>query len=704
MSEPGADLGADQAVIEALSAAARALLLRCMTRPSRKPLLLLAGIEAAGDELEAVRLATSWPNDDGRIVIGLTEAGHRAARVLRDLGDRAAAPPPRKPDLRVLSAEIEAPAERAPEDVRAGRGKRARPEDKPTPERQLGEIWPDCPVQPLGVHGQVFYYLDLLRQLQPVDNHTKDRMRALFGGRSDMLGNHFPRWSKGTEAHPPKVIGWDQEQAATAMMRACAEKGVWSPIERVRGLGAWPDDAGGVVLHCGDGILSGGRWREPGALAGYVYPGDTATPRPTRGSDPSAARKLLDQLCTWSWQREDLDAALALGWMVAAMFGGALRWRPLIWITGDRGTGKSSLQDLLEFTLGGRGAVLKSSDPTAAGVWQFLMQSTVPVLIDELEAAADNRRSLDVIKLARQAASGGVILRGGADHKGHQFKARSAFAFSSILIPPLLDQDISRIALLKLNPLPKGAPRLELVERELRELGQALRGAVLDQWGRWPATLDVYREALAEAGHDSRSADQYGTLLAMVDMVLETSLPDAARADEWAGKLGIETIRDQTDELSDWHRCLNHMLGQHLDIFRSGERYTLGRWVLAAAGLREYPDPVRARDALPGYGLRVEGRGEMAQVWVANRHPQLDLMFRDTHWGSGVHAQAMARVPCAQRLPPRNYSGVNQRGWSVPLTSVPNLFGDEGTPAPTAQAQFPPFHPVPPTLNPEDFV
>lgn len=680
-----------RARVAALGAAPRALLQRAETRTFARPLVIRGGREGDAAALVAAELAQGWTDEAGHEVLALTALGHRAARVL------AAARGAARPTLRAIEGSLLAAvnaADAADAGLGAGpggghgdpgpdpRGGDPRGGGRPDePDRQPGDIYPGCPVQALGVHGKMFYYLDYLRQLREVDNHTRDAMRGIFGGRQELLKSAFPRWSKGGgEETPPKIIGWDQETAATAMMRACAERGVWSPRERLRGLGAWPDDDGGIVLHCGDRILSRGAWCDPGDIEGYVYPGDTGTPRPLPG-DPRAAQRLLDRLGSWSWEREDLDAALALGWIVAAMVGGALRWRPLVWITGDRGSGKSSLQDLIEMVLGGRGAVLKSSDPTAPGIWQVLLQSTMPVLLDELEASADNRRVLDVVKLARQAASGGVILRGGADHKGHAFKARSAFAFSSILIPPLLDQDISRIALLKLKPLDRSLPRLDLVEAEWRAVGQALRGSVLEQWGRWSETLAVYREALIRQGHDSRSADQYGTLLAAVDLVLETGAPDRPRADDWARRLVVADLRDQTDELSDWHRCLNHLLGAHVDIYRSGERYTLGRWILAAAGLRDVPDPDRAMSALPAYGLRVDGRGDQARIMVANSHPGLAGIFRDTHWQGGVWAQAVSRVPCALRMGPKTYDGVSSRGWSLPLTSIPDLFGD-GAPAP----------------------
>lgn len=584
---------------------------------------------------------------------------------------------PRKPDLKLLQADVERAAEhlvRAPAD---GGGAGA------VPDRASGEIWPGCPVQALGVNGKLFFYLDLLGQLCPVDNHTRDRMRGIFGGRSELLMKHFPRWSKGSEASAPKVIGWDQEGAATAMTRACAEKGVWNAFEKVRGLGAWPDDEGGVVLHCGDAILYKGAWRVPGDIDGYVYPSAPRIPRPLEETPRDApGRQLLDLLDTWAWARGDLDAYLLIGWICGAMFGGALDWRPLLWITGDKGTGKSTVQKAIRLVMGGEGAILQSTDATEAAVRQFLMQSTIPVALDELEADADNRRAFSVIKLARQAASGGVVLRGGADHQGQEFRARSAFVFSSILVPPLLDQDISRIALLELEPLTRGETAPAIEPRHWNRVGRALRARILDQWPRLAPTLDLYRQALHEAGHDARGCDQFGTLLAMADLAMHDSLPDLARCDDWARRLRVEAINDQTDQSADWQRMLNHLFGQHLDIYRGGDRHTLGRWILAAAGLLEHPDPIRARAALPAYGLRLEGRGNTARLTIANGHPGLAGLFLGTHWHAGggqkgVWSQAAKRIPGSTATGALRFDGVVSRGWAFTLSAVPNFF-DEG--------------------------
>lgn len=606
-------------------------------------------------------------------------------------------PEPEKPALRLVKAELEAPEEvgGGPESAQepppgpdpAG----GKPPRKRRPERPPGEIWAGCPVEALGVQGKNYYYLDYLRQLATVDGHTKDRMRGVFGGRSDLLQREFPQYSKSGD-----VSGWAQEKAATAMMLACTEKGVWNALERVRGIGAWTDGDGGVVLHCGDQVLVGGAWRETGGIDGHVYPSGPPIPRPLgpREAAPKGdmpATQLVDLLATWSWLRGDIDAWLLTGWICAAMFGGALEWRPLVWITGDAGTGKSTVQRLIRAVIG-EGGILQATDATEAGIRQFLMQSTIPVALDELEAEADGRKAEAIVKLARQAASGGVVLRGGADHVGQEFRARSCFAFSSILIPRLLDQDISRIAVLDLSPLPRDVVPPAIDVRHWAHVGRALRAQILGQWPRMVETIERYRLALARVGHSARGCDQYGTLLGMADLAMYDSVPDDARCDRLAAQLSAAAIADQTDQLTDWQRCVSHLFGQHIEPYRSGQRFPVGRWVLAAAGLREEPKQGDAAEALPSFGMKVDGRGVAAELIVSNTHSAIGGFYRDTHWAAGVWRQAFKRIPGAAATGALSFDGATSRAYKFKLSAIPNLFDDR------------PPQPAPePAYSPEDF-
>lgn len=572
----------------------------------------------------------------------------------------------------------------------AGGGADAPPNEPPAAARP-GGIWDGCPVTPLGVSGDLYLYLDVLNQLRAVKKHDRETIRSLFGGRVELLQERWPRLGKQGD-----VIGWDQDRAASAMVRACTVAGIWDEAERVRGVGAWPDGDGGLIWHCGDRILcrgprGGDEWVAPGMIGRHVYPAKALAPRPADCAEDlarDAARELVAALGTWRWVQGDLDAHLLLGWVLAAMAGGALSWRPMAWVTGDKATGKSTLTDLIRAVMGGETGIISATDVTEAGVRQRLMESTVPVWLDEAEAEEDNRRLVAVVKLARQASSGGMVLRGGAEHRGAEFKVRSAFIFSSILIPPLPDQDLSRLAVLQLRPLERGTVAPAVSPRHWAEVGRRLRRGIWDGWPRLHERLELYRAALSRAGHSARACDQYGTLLALADLVLVGGDPDPVTIDTWASALPARQVDQDKDQRADWERCIGHLLGQPIDVHRQGARHTVGEWIVRAAdlpGARELGqlgDQEEARRHLRRWGIGLQKKGRDAVLEVANRHPALEDLFRDTRWRDGVHRQSLARVPgAAAPSASRTMAGVATRVVALPVASLGWLLeggGSEG--------------------------
>lgn len=553
---------------------------------------------------------------------------------------------------------------------------------------------PDCPVEALGLDGDICYYLDVQRQLRalPAREHSRLGVLMLFGRRSDLLYRYWPRVSKEGD-----VTGWRPEMAAEALVAAASRRGVWNALQRVRGTGAWVGSEGQLVLHYGDAIWHGptrgqpaGRWCEPGQEGEHVYPAAASTPRHAAerapGGERGPAHDLLALLRTWRWRRGDLDAHLLLGWMCAALIGGAIEWRPMAWITGDRATGKSTLHQVLRLTLQ---SIVSVSDATGAGIWQRLGHAAVPVAIDELEADEDNRRAFQIVKLARQAASGGVVLRGGADHRGTEFTARSCFLFSSILIPPMLGQDRSRLAILELDPLVaegeafRSPPALE--PQRLATLGAALRRRLLDGWPRWAATLEAYRQALAAQGHGGRGADQLGTLLAAADLALHDRPPSGDDLDDWAARLKPSGAGDQADD-ADHERCVAHLVTSPVDVYRGGERKVLNHWLQAAAGYLKGVDRYEAERVLATYGLKIHAEGTELFLAVCNSHQGLAQIFAGTHWAgrsgaAGVWAQALRRVPGARLHTGLRFAGVQARCTLIPLAAAV-LPGEDGVDAP----------------------
>lgn len=548
-----------------------------------------------------------------------------------------------------------------------------------------------CPVAALGLKGDVCYYLDQLKQLRELKfkDHSRLNVQGLFGRLADpLLYRYWPRRSQDKNTQEWITTGWKPELAAEALMSACAKEGVWQPFEKVREAGAWRGPSGELLLHCGDQLLiapneppvSGQpHWRvaELGLVEfpveteetdgtkrqrtyRYVFPTTPATarphPKPQAFGKDGPGDKLLGLLESWNWRRKDIDAVLLLGWIGAAMIGGALNWRVMAWITGGHGTGKSSLQELVKW-LQGENGMLQTSDPSAAAVRQILKFASLPVAIDEgePESGDSGRKMQALIKLARDAMTGALTIRGGQDHQAVSFIVRSCFLFSSILIPPLLPQDRSRMAILELGQLAEDVKPPAITERGMNELGERLRRRLVDQWHRMADTLVCYRLAMAEAGHSARGQDVFGTLLACAHLMLYDQEPDSDILDGWKAKLAASDLAELQGGLSDEAACLQYLLSTPYENAHDRRRYPIGHWVGRAAQWpgfdnleMEYLDA--ARTHLHLMGLKLVTHENKLWLAIANCHQGLSRIFEGSHWAGrpgtqGVWVQALRRLP-----------------------------------------------------------
>ncbi len=545
----------------------------------------------------------------------------------------------------------------------------------------------DCPVKPLGVDGQKFWFLDTIGQLQclPAKDFGQKSLTALFMGRHHYLYWGWPRFNI-----KEQVSGWRAEKLSEDLMSACAAKGPWSDVERVRGRGAWRGSKGDLIVHSGSDVWINGRSYGVGELGRYVYPKRPDIGAPWHDAIDekiNPAKELLPLFRSWNWARPDVDPVLLLGWVGAAMIGGALAVRPTVFLTGDKGTGKSTLQMMLKKIFGD--GLISTTNTTAAGIYQRIGQDSLPVAVDEFEGKDDNRRAKAILELARQAYSGGFMLRGGDKHVGSEFRANSAFIFSSINAPPLEPQDLSRMALLRLRKLPGDATGPDLTDEEFGNFGRMVLRRMIDQWHRFAPTFDAYRAELREGGHDGRGQDTFGTLLTCADMLvgehwenLEVPMGEVLTA--WRERLRTDTMAEFEDAIENWRLCLSHLLTAPVDAFRNGSKSTVGRYIQAFYEREDGMTLKEARGALEKAGMSIQEpkeRDDPFWLCVPNQNPLLYHLFKGSKWagepGAGVWAAALRQGPRGT-LWDIGQARVNGDKAKCTLISIKALYGSGG--------------------------
>ncbi|HEV2570954.1 MAG TPA: hypothetical protein VGU72_04390 [Beijerinckiaceae bacterium] len=526
---------------------------------------------------------------------------------------------------------------------------------------------PDCPVQALGMDGDILYVVDALGQLRAGEPGKIGQgwIESVFGQHQDYLYWAWPRFAKGGG-----IDGWRAEMVRRAFYTQAAIRGLFSAVDRVRGRGAWRGQNGELIWHSGDALWrtdkrdrKGNFEEQPtGFVSSTLYQARPAimTPWSEPVSDKiNPAGDILKLLRSWNWTRPEVDPVLMLGWIASAILGGALKWRPTVFAVGDKAVGKSTLQDLVKGILGG--ALLRAEDTTEAGIFQTVKQDSLPVSVDELEADVDNRKAMAVIHLARLAASGGQRFRGGSDHVASQFRAQSSFFFSSINPPPLKPQDVSRMAILRVHrrTVEQSAEKAPVVDADT--WGPMLLRRLMDEWPRFDSAFDAYRTVLREAGHDGRAQDTLGTLLACADLALgaqkadELGVPMVDDINRWGEWLAPNTMLEYEEASDNWRKCVIHILTGQVEAWRGGRQHTVGDLIdwLKEQGEQSYAEDLRkVRTDLKQIGLGLLVPGEIGPGYalaVPNESPLLFKLFRETEWagvpGASVWKSALRQGP-----------------------------------------------------------
>lgn len=529
----------------------------------------------------------------------------------------------------------------------------------------------DCPVVPLGTKRGIYYYIDSLGQFRELKDkeHQRTILLGLFGNNINYLKIHYARKNEDGETK-----GWRPELIGEDLMAECANKGVWEPFERVRGAGCWIDDEDQFVIHCGDLILQGDTEINPGVCGAFVYPSEPARQRPWESDvGPQEIKPLLALIKTWAWRRPDIDPMLLLGWIGAAFIGGALRWRPLVWLSGDRGTGKSTLQEVINCVF--NNSILSVSDPTPAAIFQKIGFSSLPVALDEMEPEADSKKVQSIIKLARQACSGGVILRGSAEGNASEFKARNCYLFSSILVPALLPQDRSRMAILELDRISGTPPRIN--RKELSLIGRKIFSRMIKNWENFLINMDKLRIGFSGLEFDSRGCDQFGTLIAAADVLLHDDPMTDDDVSEICELMQGVIEAEKFDNDSNHIQCRDHLLTSILDTYRDGRKRSVGDWIAQAAGrdnTNKSEDPDNAHKTLAAIGIKVDMEdidgARVKCLFIATKHQGLEKIFKETDWAGGVWTQAFRRFSGAKAYNTRRFGGVASKCTVVPIDEI----------------------------------
>lgn len=549
--------------------------------------------------------------------------------------------------------------------------------------------------RPIGYDNQVYYLM----------NDTGEQIWEFSAARlmseSGMLEivNDEDYWREELRVEG-KRINWTR--AGAEVMNRCIEAGVYNP-DRIRGRGVWMDkDVNGadrVVLHSGEDLFLTrenqdtrkipfarikSRWYYRRTRPIITDEGDGVDYKtPATDEEGIEIREMLKLL---RWQ-SPVHADLLAGWVATAIVCGALPWRTHCWITGNQGSGKSTVVDKLIGALFGDIALYPLGATTEAGLRQAIGSDARPVIFDESEGDKNKEeRRHAIIQLMRQSSSDtrGLIIKGGANHESKSFTMRSAFLMSSIGVGLKEAADLTRTAVLTLKPNEAGSIQ-EMKEMELqfqqlqssiymirRDMPQRLLARQMSNLWALKKNIETFKEVIATSLANRRVGDQLGTLLAgayslsSTNVITRKACQKYLDAYDWSEFTSVTTVREDI-------ALLHHICGSLIRVeTRNGvQERAIGEiiyWLITPTGEPDI-NPQRAVDTLSRYGLRIDE--SKLGIWVATNNVTLNRLMASSVYAEGWQKVLQRNPACKKGEKSFRFGGQVSRAIYLPIGQWP---------------------------------
>ncbi|MDE1901504.1 MAG: hypothetical protein KGI37_07670 [Alphaproteobacteria bacterium] len=533
-----------------------------------------------------------------------------------------------------------------------------------------------CDILPLGHAGGRYYFISRDGELREYSARELIRLNiaSLFGGNTSWLCDNFPSFSKKGE----KIHGaFNGNLSAEWLMRQCHVAGLFDAATPSRRLGVWRsrDD---VVAHFGRNIWYRGHKQPAGCIVnGAIYPSCSPVREPdfANPADRYECDRLRQNFNAWNFT-QDFDADLLFGFLGAALLGGFPKWRVHGLISGERGSGKTTIGEYVMNAIGAQGTSL--NEYTEAGVRQSLTNESRVLHLDEGESGGEEQahRMAKVIGLLRKMSDGvgARIVRGTSGGTAQNSTVTGCVLLTAINPPPLQPQDRSRILSVGIEKAGRATQDdIRLMCQYAADISPRLRARALIGANRFADTFRLYHACLLAHGCDARQADLFATLCAGRSLLLHDEIPARDIAERFVADLRfrLSLIMIDDSEAGDGQSCLNRLLDAECAAIRDGIKRSIGQLVSDAIGTLDSPE----NDKLVPLGLRildVKGTHGMERVlFVANDHLGLRRIFHNTPWADGNWRSSLRRLAGVIVSPKPVGVGRKARGVLIPASLLP---------------------------------
>jgi len=431
----------------------------------------------------------------------------------------------------------------------------------------------------------------------------------------------------------------------TTILTKAHEKGIVDTSETLK-TGIWKTQDGFLivsgkdVLHVMEGKIR--RIREP-VFEGKILDLDNSTwLNPLQLEEALSKADLTDtffklQELVSEWSFEDGEMVpYVTAFVMLSPFQQAMKWRPWIYITGRRGTGKTTF---FQEVLGIYGNLTSRMDKSTAHalVQEIGNTGKIPVL-DEFEKY---KKIEEILELAKLANAGGYYTRGTTGEKMRRWSLHHMFWFGSIYLAGSDSAQRSRMVVFELLPHKDRSRFLTSSEKE--QLKHDIIASVMKHWCKIEEKAFDYQSRKADFHVlDGRIIDNFCYASALVDLATgEGGIPEFA--------LNTEFEEDEVE-----------ILKAIFSAIVEGE--TIGEYLK------------REAEIIEKYGVKILRRNEEKFLAIDPTTARRYLL-RDTSWRDLDITKPLLRLSDTRKKEVVKFKGRAVRAVVIPWHVIENIFG-----------------------------
>jgi len=458
-----------------------------------------------------------------------------------------------------------------------------------------------------------------------------------------------------------KADGW--MTAYDNIIRECCQLDF--DMDNIRGRGAWREKDGRICYNDGKNII--GEYDEGKVFLRKskidIGLNDTPADIEIRKNMFSAARETTVET--------ELDAIRLLGWSAISPFSGALPWRPSVMLSGESGSGKTNLYDLVVTPLSAPRRFVGGT--TVAGLRSKLGGDSIPVAIDEAEGDNEKDKQLrnEYFQMMRVSTSDDTpdLVKGTATGGSVSYRMKNAFLFNAI--DPVIENaaDQKRIFFINLIDARKSGKNKTWKETKKKILSaftekncRAVRSYVWKNIDKILNDVELICDVIEDySGIDRRTAHA-DSIMFSAWMNVFTDIDVNEKNIEILVKKYYSTenyeTRDDTEEMIEKIFDFQEL---HAD---DKIKYTYRELALMVKNKTRLGSDIEIIDSdLKEYNMMLQRNGikilKNGEIFIANNHPTISRITGKNH---GYHKILQRHSNCIEKSKPVSIAGKTSKG------------------------------------------